>query len=278
MMNHPTKFIGSKVFQTINGESLILSAGLRAVLLEIAHPLIAQGVADHSDFQKRPLHRLWRTLLTMGMLTMGVPRSAKYGKRSLGRCHATVQGVLQETAGPFIAGTPYNANDPHLRLWVYATLIDSSVVAYENLVRPLSEQEKNVYYEDVLNLAEWVGVPQAILPTHWQNFSAYVNATLHSSVLTIGQPAQKIYHALLYGHPFAPFIRQAGLLSLAWTPAHLRQQFGIAWTAEQSQKAVRWQSRIRYWRTHSPRLFWQSPIMQYAIWRDRWLIANAQPT
>ena len=37
---------------------LLLGAGPRALLLQIAHPLVAAGVADHCDFRTDPWRRL----------------------------------------------------------------------------------------------------------------------------------------------------------------------------------------------------------------------------
>ena len=47
---------------TINRESVLLLGGARALLMQIAHPQVAAGVADHSDFTRNPYDRLWRTV------------------------------------------------------------------------------------------------------------------------------------------------------------------------------------------------------------------------
>ena len=49
----------------INKEIALLIGGGRALLMQIAHPMVAQGVADHSDFRERPLDRLFRTLFSI---------------------------------------------------------------------------------------------------------------------------------------------------------------------------------------------------------------------
>ena len=49
----------------INLEPVILLGGGRALLLQVAHPLVAAGVADHSDYRSDPWGRLVRTLETM---------------------------------------------------------------------------------------------------------------------------------------------------------------------------------------------------------------------
>lgn len=37
----------------VNAERIVLLGWARAILLQLAHPLVAQGVADHSSFSRR---------------------------------------------------------------------------------------------------------------------------------------------------------------------------------------------------------------------------------
>src|SRR5207253_8681246 len=50
------------VARRIDRESFVLLGGTAALLMQVAHPLVAAGVAAHSDFQRDPLGRLMRTL------------------------------------------------------------------------------------------------------------------------------------------------------------------------------------------------------------------------
>ena len=71
-------------------------------------------------------------------MSYGTPEEAQAIAEALRATHARVQGRLAEDAGAYSPGTPYRALDPALSLWVYATLIDSSVVAYREFVGSLS--------------------------------------------------------------------------------------------------------------------------------------------
>ena len=53
---------------------LLLGAGPRALLLQIAHPLVAAGVADHSDFRSDPWRRLDGTLRSYLRIIYGSTR------------------------------------------------------------------------------------------------------------------------------------------------------------------------------------------------------------
>jgi uncharacterized protein (DUF2236 family) len=46
----------------VNREAVLLAAGQTALLLQIAHPHVAEGVAHHSDFEADPWRRLRGTL------------------------------------------------------------------------------------------------------------------------------------------------------------------------------------------------------------------------
>src|SRR6185436_1240334 len=113
-------FSPKSVFWRVNRELACGFAAPRAVLMQIAHPLGAAGVAEHSQFRKHRLARLYRTSLAAAAITFGSRDFALNAVRSINRKHQQVHGVLREQAGIFPAGTPYDANDPELKLWVLA--------------------------------------------------------------------------------------------------------------------------------------------------------------
>ena len=113
----------------INREAVLLGAGPTALLLQIAHPLVAQGVAEHSSFEADPFKRLHGTITTTMDLVFGDGVAAERAVRRLNGIHATVRGEN------------YRALDPELLLWVQVTLIITSVRAYHRWVRPLSKPD-----------------------------------------------------------------------------------------------------------------------------------------
>src|SRR6188508_1250985 len=92
-------FSPASPFWQINREMLLGLAGMRALLMEVAHPLIAAGVANHSDFRKRPLRRLYRTMRLMSCITFGSRKAASRAVQRIGQCHSSVQGELRQPAG-----------------------------------------------------------------------------------------------------------------------------------------------------------------------------------
>ena len=75
--------------------------GPAAVLLQVAHPRIAQGVADHSNYRTDALGRLRRTLNTVNRIAFGTKREAEQMREQLSAVHHRVQGDISEgMAGP----------------------------------------------------------------------------------------------------------------------------------------------------------------------------------
>src|SRR5262245_7172864 len=107
---------GSTIW-TVNREAVLLLGAGRALLLQMAHPLVAAGVAEHSRFAQDPLGRLFRTLDSSYALVFGDRAAATAAVRRMDAVHGRVRGVLDEPVGRFQAGTPYDATDPLLRLW-----------------------------------------------------------------------------------------------------------------------------------------------------------------
>src|SRR5262245_2066959 len=81
----------------IQREVVLLAGWGRAILLQLAHPLVAQGVADHSAFlteRRGRWRRLYRTLDSMLRLSFGTPEDAAQVVRAINLIHGRVHGRL----------------------------------------------------------------------------------------------------------------------------------------------------------------------------------------
>src|SRR5258705_13856349 len=72
---------GSEAWALNREAMLLLGAGPRALLLQLAHPQVAAGVADHSDFRADPWARLSGTLRSYLRIVYGT-RTAAHGEVS----------------------------------------------------------------------------------------------------------------------------------------------------------------------------------------------------
>ena len=145
----------------INREAVLLGAGPAALLLQIAHPLVAEGVAQHSHFEDDPFARLRSTLRTTMDLVFGDGPTAERALRRLNGVHATVRGEVTDADATEVTGgaTAYRAMDPALLLWVQATLIVTSVRAYERWVGPLTDDDKETFWQEARRVGPRMGIP-----------------------------------------------------------------------------------------------------------------------
>jgi uncharacterized protein (DUF2236 family) len=243
-------FSPASPFWQVNRELLLGLAGMRALLMEVAHPLIAAGVANHSDFRKRPFKRLYRTMRLMSCITFGRRKAAGRAVQRIRQCHSSVKGEVQQPAGCHPSGRAYNANDPELKLWVLATLIDSSLCLYELFVRPLSVEEKESYYQDSRRLGLLLGIASARMPADYGSFAAYLETMLSGGTLAVGTPAQEVAAALLAGPLRGRIVRAASFVSIGLLPKDLRAAYGLSWSeAHQKQllKLAAISRRLRPW-------------------------------
>ncbi len=191
-------FPAQSVSWRISREPALLLAGMRALLLQIAHPKIAQGVADHSRYREDPLGRGVRTFSAVHSIVFGTRDEAIEAAVRVRAVHKRVHGTV---TGPLPAGMDrhYDANDPDLLFWVAATLLDSAIQAYELLIEPLSEAEKEQHYRQTRLFGQLFGIPRERYPSTWREFQAWWQQMLRSDSLFVTDTAQDIYGALLRG-------------------------------------------------------------------------------
>jgi len=221
----------------VDREMALLLAGGRALLMQLAHPKIAAGVADHSGFREDPLGRLHRTTSTMWSIVFDEMEQAQASLQRVKDIHGRVHGLLG--AGDVLpVRIPYDAQDPDLLLWVHATLVDSAILTYELFVRPLSAQDKAQYYDETKTLALLFEVPQYKIPVSLDAFNAYMSAMIAGDVISVGPTARALAEEILHprplvlklGGPLFAFIT-AGLL-----PQGLREAYELKWNERKERK------------------------------------------
>ena len=144
------------IARRINAERLVLLGWSRSILLQMAHPLIAAGVVDHSHFRsgaRTAVARLRGTIRSMLALAYGDAAAYSRSIGTIQAIHTRVHGRLRAATGVFPEGTPYSAEDPALVLWVHVTFIESVLLVYERLVAPVSGADRDAYCDErVCNL------------------------------------------------------------------------------------------------------------------------------
>lgn len=168
-------FPADAVTRQIDREMFVLLGGQAALLLQIAHPEVAAGVAQHSRFRDEPIARLHRTLDTTLTVVFGEPAAARRALRRIDRRHVTVTGVSDR-------GTPYRARDPRLLLWVQATLVLTSLRLYELVLGALPAATRGRYWAETQPIALALGIPPAVLPATLADLEAFEREMLATEV------------------------------------------------------------------------------------------------
>jgi len=259
----PPLFRSSSVFWRVNREIAVGLAGPRAVLLQIAHPLVAAGVAEHSRYRDARFGRLYRTALAAAAITFCSDDLALRAIRSIDRKHLKVHGVLRKPAGIFPEGTRYDANDPELKLWVLATITDSTLLVYELFVRPLSMAEREEFYRDSLLLTKLFGVPEDIVPPTYADFQTYMRDMLGGDVIQVSDAAREIAHALFSPTLAGRALYAGSVVGIGLMPHRLKQEFGLPWNLRRERWLLRSAHIHRSVRKHLPSVFCSSPVATY---------------
>jgi uncharacterized protein (DUF2236 family) len=213
-----------------NREAIIFLGGGRAALLQLAHPFVAQAVADHSRTREDMLGRFLRTFEHVFAMVWGDLDSAVASARRVHAIHTHIHGVVRETAGGVTAGTRYDANLPDALLWVHATLWDTSLQISELLLRPLSLAEKDAYWEETKRFAALFGIPAGMVPADWTAFRRYWDDMLVSDVITVSPTARDLAQFLLRAPAWwlGPAWQWLRVVTAHLLPERLREEFGLA--------------------------------------------------
>lgn len=228
--NNETLFSPDTMIWRVDREMILLLAGGRALLMQLAHPKVAAGVADYSSFKEDPMGRLRRTMNTMWSLVFDEPPDADASLQRLKDVHKQVQGAIKE-GEPLPKGTQYHAFDPELLLWVHATLVDSAIVAYDLFVRPLSVKEKGEYYADTKKLGLFFDIPENLIPPSLGRFDSYMKQMITGGAISVGPTARSLVSGILHPQPW--ILKPGGplfsFITVGLLPEPLREPYGLRW-------------------------------------------------
>jgi uncharacterized protein (DUF2236 family) len=249
----------------LNRESMILlGAGPRALLLQIAHPLVAEGVDQHSDFRADPWARLRATLRSYLRIVYGTTSTARAEIRRLHELHRRVAGPVQDAAVRRDHGPRYSARDPELALWVHATLIDSTIVAHDAWIERLSRARRARFYDETRIVGRAFGIREELLPSDFAAFERYLATMLGpGGPVRVSATARELARSILQpplgrmAPSLAPLLERLPPESYAWTlwpavgllPVTIREGYGLAWGPVQ-EAVARW--LVTAWRTERP--------------------------
>ena len=146
----------SAVWQ-VHGCIATLVGGIRALLMQAAHPAALTGVAEHSAYDTDPLGRLERTTRWLTITSFGSTEAIEIEARRVREMHKRVEGNFEQRSGE---QARYSARDPRYLLWVHCAFTDSFLRAHEELGYALS-QGADQYVNEWAKSAEPLGLSSA---------------------------------------------------------------------------------------------------------------------
>ncbi len=225
----------------IDREVLVLAGGSCALLMQLAHPAVAAGVAEHSDFRADPFARLRRTLAATYAVAFGSTPRAERAIRRMNAIHASVAGTVPES------GEPYSALDSALLLWVHATLVDTAIRVYDRFVAPLSAEEAEAYHAEAREIAIRLGASDSSLPRTLAELRTEMGRLIVSGEVRVTATARSLAPAVLYPNRLLPrpVWDLAHLVSLSVLPPAIRRGYGITWSSRRERGVERLASASR---------------------------------
>jgi uncharacterized protein (DUF2236 family) len=218
----------SSISWKVNRESALFLGAGRAALLQLAHPWVAAALDRHSNLRNDPLARFHNTFRVVFTMIFGTLPQALGASRYLYHLHTRIKGELPESVGSYPRGSRYEANEVNALLWVYATLIESALLAYDSVLPPLSNTERETYYAESKTVAALFGIPATALPADWSGFDAYNRAMWTSDSLGVNALSREMAHRVLRGRgSWLPVPHWYRTLTAAWMPERLRDEFAL---------------------------------------------------
>ncbi|MBB4686674.1 oxygenase MpaB family protein [Amycolatopsis jiangsuensis] len=225
----------------------LLLAG-QVLVLQVAHPVVAAGVRDHSGYTEDPWTRLMRTGASLSIYVYGGAEGARFEADRLRELHRTFTG--------FADGRRYSALNPGAYAWVHATLVMAPVDAQRFFGRPLSPSELDEYYAQMCDVGRLLGVRERDLPASWPEFEQYYRETISSfgpnetirtlfdTIATVGKPSPRLPDA--WWRPIRKAHARAQMFLIrATVPAELRTRLGLEWTAADERRFARTRRMVR---------------------------------
>jgi uncharacterized protein (DUF2236 family) len=221
------------------GDVRVLVAAGYALVLQVAHPTVAAGVREHSDYASDPWGRLLRTLDYTHLTVYGGPEAAAATGGRLRETHERIRGTTPE-------GRSYRALEPEAFAWVHATLVEAIVCGHRHFGRSLDDREVERLYAEWRALGRLIGIREQDLPDRWSGFRGYFETmverrledsdVVHGVLSSLARPAAPAVPLLTewaWGVGRIPLARLFSLATLGLLPPTLRERCGLRWTRTQ---------------------------------------------
>lgn len=216
--------------------------GTSAGLLQLMHPGLGAGVAEHSAFFEDPWGRILRSIPQIWATIFADEEEGASRGRAIRDIHRHIKGVDDR-------GRPYHALDPEVFWWAHATFTWEFLRAAELYhPRPPSRAAQQELYDETVVWYQRYGVSDRCVPpdldaferTFRQICAEVLEPTMPAMRAVEMAQAAKAPELVLEGvpsvlHVVAPLIlwptgHALRLMTLGALPGVVRRRFDITWT------------------------------------------------
>ena len=134
-------FLPDSAVWQVHGSVATLIGGIRALLLQAAHPAALAGVLSHSRYESDLLGRLQGTSRWLTITTFGTTELIEKEARRVNEMHKRVSGEYLDNANK---SSHYEARDPRFLLWVHCAFTESFLEAHRICRYPLTSADQYV--------------------------------------------------------------------------------------------------------------------------------------
>ena len=193
-----------------------------------------------------PIKRFHNTFRVVFTMVFGTLDQALAAARHLYALHTRIRGAMPEDVARWKRGSHYEANQIAALRWVFATLVESAVLAYDCVLPPLTAAEREQYYAECKTLAASLrtSAPRRCRKTGMA-FAAYNRAMHASDELGVSDEARAMAHNLLAGA--GSWVRLPSwyrALTTEWIPERFRCEFALEYGVAEQQSVARARRRL----------------------------------
>ncbi len=201
------------------GDAAVFVGGIRALLVQSAHPEVVAGVEDHSTYRSDPLGRLSRTSLYVTETTYGAMPEVEAAVQTVRRAHRRVTGTSERNL-------PYSAGQAALAAWVHNVLTDSFLACHQAFgPDPLNVSDADRFVSEQARIGRLLGADP--LPETAEELAAWI--VDHPDRVATNAQANAII--FLRNPPLSPPVKIAYRLlfdaALTTVPADVRGQLEV---------------------------------------------------
>jgi len=226
-------FDDDSLIRRVNRELVVAFSGARALMMQASHPVMFEGFFIKTEAKEAAHARLARTATIMNTIYFGRRDDADQMTDRVRAVHAQINGVLEEPAGKYPAGTPYAADDPQFLLWTLAALVDSADQFYRLYVEELTRDERDALWGDYRLVGKLFGLQEDEMPATIEGFDAYMTEMVEGDQLFVTESARDESLAIVLNPPAPIYMRglveAVNFIIIGSLPEKIRRGYGLSW-------------------------------------------------